>query len=160
MVGESIVYIEAQLSFSVAPATAGDCGMVTDMYGEVLTESVCATEGATVSISLPANGSATGPIYLLPAAETQHEISIKSDDGDLLPSVATTSAFSGGADAAGPPGYVGPRAAFALLDPSAPTLGLDARVRRAVKSPDNPLWGQDMKLRSTFLTMLPGAMFR
>ena len=67
-VGGKIVYTTTDITFSVAPAKAHDCWSVTDMFGAALSAAprVCATSGASVSISLPANGSATGPVYLLP----------------------------------------------------------------------------------------------
>lgn len=67
-VGGEILYTTTDITFSVAPAKAHDCWSVTDMFGAALSAAarVCATSGASVSISLPANGSATGPVYLLP----------------------------------------------------------------------------------------------
>ena len=57
------------ISFAAAPAVASDCWTVHDMFGQKLAaDRVCATAGGIVSVLLPANGSATGPIYLLPTA--------------------------------------------------------------------------------------------
>ena len=60
-------YVTTTITFSVAPTAAKDCWTVTDMFGDNLSQPrVCSTVGGMVSVTLPANGSATGPIYLLP----------------------------------------------------------------------------------------------
>jgi hypothetical protein len=88
MVGGEIVYTETHITFSAAPAAASECWRVTDMFGEALatTPHICATAGAVVSIGLPANGNATGPIYLLPTVGKQDNsslaVSLKLDDGE------------------------------------------------------------------------------
>lgn len=63
-----VVYTPATIEFSVTPASAGQCWDVIDMYAATAAQPrVCASAKAVVTVDIPVNGTATGPIYLMPA---------------------------------------------------------------------------------------------
>jgi hypothetical protein len=63
------VYTPAKVEFSATPASAGQCWDVIDMFGVAAAKPrVCASAGATLAVDVPVNGTATGPIYLMPVA--------------------------------------------------------------------------------------------
>ena len=67
-VGGKVVYTPATIEFSVTPASAGQCWDVIDMYAATAAQPrVCASAKAAVTVDIPVNGTATGPIYLMPA---------------------------------------------------------------------------------------------
>ena len=63
------VYTPAKVEFSATPASAGQCWDVIDMFGAAAAKPrVCASAGAMLAVDVPVNGTATGPIYLMPVA--------------------------------------------------------------------------------------------
>jgi len=53
------------VTFAAGPAVTGDCFAVTHMMGEA-GRTVCVAPGGLLTVSMPINGSSTGPIYLVP----------------------------------------------------------------------------------------------